>query len=69
MADENTPAFPAQSFYGLTKREYFAGQALAGLMYRREITSLGSLQDISSEAYTIADAMIEAGNYARGNDE
>jgi hypothetical protein len=52
---------------GLTKREYFAAQALVGIMSGLMSPSTdGSwhgwkLADIASEAFSIADAMLAAG--------
>jgi len=66
MADEYTgdyPAFPcshpqAQPFPGMTLRDWFAGQALAGLLADPNITENWSR--ISRKCYDMADAMFEA---------
>ncbi len=45
---------------GISKREYFAGQALIGILsgYHRVL----SPEDAAKYAYTVADAMIKEGN-------
>ena len=47
---------------GMTLRDWFAGQALAQLVHRREMTELEtySKPDLASEAYHYADAMLAA---------
>lgn len=46
---------------GLTIRDYFAGQALAGLMANATLTDHASgPTDMANAAYTIADAMLLA---------
>lgn len=42
---------------GLTLRDYFAAQALVGLLHRYDILSSSSLAD---RAYELADAMLES---------
>lgn len=65
------PAFPQdmspeQRWYGgLTRRDWFAGQALAGLALRYGMPVSKSLrwyQDMAGEAYRIADAMLAEAN-------
>jgi hypothetical protein len=48
-------AFPAQD--GMSLRDYFAGQALAGLLVNDTDTKI---VDTATDAYRIADAMIKA---------
>jgi len=54
MADDTTPK-------GLTPRDYFAGQALAGLIaaYKDEIEKPWIPADLSGVAYMWADAMVK----------
>lgn len=70
-SDEGTwPAFPVpgdQSFpsqWGLTIRDWFAGQALPGIMVRAGAGELregeGLAQMYARLAYTVADAMLAA---------
>ena len=50
-------AFPSDANNGMTLRDWFAGQSLAGIL------ASGSRQadeEIAMEAYTLADAMLEA---------
>ena len=53
-------AFPrpssSQSHPGLTKREWFAGQAAAGIIAQLNMPRLSN--DIAAEAFAVADAMI-----------
>lgn len=59
------PAFPAPAFaenittQGMTLRDYFAGQALAG-MYADRNRSLMNEKHIAHDAYLFADAMLAA---------
>ena len=56
----NKSAFANGSFQtGLSKREYFAGQALIGILSERHRVSP---EDAAKYAYTVADAMIKEGN-------
>ena len=55
------PAFPcydARGFVseGMSLRDYFAGQALAGML--ADSTRQGSLENYTEDAYDIADAML-----------
>jgi hypothetical protein len=61
------PAFPQQfngttepSLSGMTLRDYFAAQALQGIV--RTFTEIGDYlpENLSEDAYKIADAMMEA---------
>lgn len=66
MTDNNDggPAFPVpldRMTHGMSLRDWFAGQALAGLLagqYRD--SSQWNLNDLPREAYSIADAMLAA---------
>lgn len=51
-----TPSFPVGNEGGLTKREWFAGMALQGMLASRT-----SWYDYSKSAYKLADAMIAEG--------
>lgn len=64
---ENSPAFPAcneanvNGTMGMTLRDYFAGQALAGMRLSDGMTSKSILTKGKAEsAYALADAMLEA---------
>lgn len=60
--DDGGPAFPAKvgSVYtGLTKREWFAGQALAGMADPNSVpTSPARAKGIAHSCYLMADAML-----------
>jgi hypothetical protein len=53
------PAFPSKQggYDGMTLRDYFAGQALAG---RLADGTDGLRQSVAEEAYAYADAMLKA---------
>ena len=63
--DDGRPAFPVRwedmahsnSHHGMTLRDWFAGQALAGLLATNPILTW---VDIAEDAYRSADAMIAA---------
>ena len=63
---ENPPAFPEVDggrFYrgGMTLRDYFAGQALAGILsYPDAHLVAGTASQAAGSAYQIADAMLAA---------
>lgn len=55
--DDGGPAFPGPTCFttGMTLRDYFAGQALAGIMSRFDY-----FPNVASDAaYSIADAMLK----------
>lgn len=67
---DNPPAFPTterfstpegdvqvESIEGMTLRDYFAGQVLAGQIPYSKLVSEGN--DVSRVAYDVADAMLE----------
>ena len=71
MSGVNAPAFPAGDFagyepdYGMTIRDWFAGQALAGLMANGNIPFAPDYAECEPEqigraAFDIADAMLLA---------
>jgi hypothetical protein len=76
IRDDGGPAFPTEpntqpGFYkqhGMTLRDYFAGQALAGIIAKSpyksgtlaEMKASGDLKARSAAAYAYADAMLEA---------
>ena len=66
MADTSGPAFPVdvgtQPLRGLTKREYFAAQALASILQDRAIwdSNAEERREIATRMFGWADAMIEA---------
>lgn len=67
---ENPPAFPMPETqdmhggYGMTLRDYFAGQALTGLCFGSEISDPDRMALMTSifgfMSYEIADAMLKA---------
>ena len=61
--DDGGPAFPPDGQYahykGMTLRDWFAGQTLAGLCACSEI-ALPTLTDYAKAAYAQADAMLAA---------
>jgi len=70
VSDDSGPAFPAcneawnNQTLGMTLRDYFAGQALAGVWAGRESDfvkiSAPTTTDVAIACYAIADAMIAA---------
>lgn len=66
---ENPSAFPVQEDdrlvgeYGMTLRDYFAGQALAGLISMATVDDIATLdtpsEDFAEAAYGQADAMLK----------
>jgi hypothetical protein len=58
MTKGNDPAMPQDFVKGITKREYFAAQAMAGLA----ATSDQRADEMASRAVEYADALIEALN-------
>lgn len=65
---DNPPAFPndpriqlGDDYQGMTLRDYFAGQALAGIMASRWFTDhapKGKPENVAGKAFEIADAML-----------
>ena len=54
----NPPAFPVpQSSSGMSLRDWFAGQALSGILSNPSL-SIKKYRDIIEEAYRFADAML-----------
>jgi len=66
IIDGGGPAFPTlfiepkygSGYKGMTLRDYFAGQALAGIMAGNYTSN--SLEWVPREAYALADAMLAA---------
>ena len=62
--DNGGPAFPVQDAskwqaHGMTMRDWFAGQALHGLIaHRFAVHTVGNEDTYSVAAYTLADAML-----------
>ena len=61
--DDGGPAFPIteyglQGYSGMSLRDWFAGQALAGML--RNQSAYGSPSNAGEWSYQFADAMIEA---------
>jgi len=62
--NDGGPAFPVtypngNMDYGMTLRDYFAGQALAGMMAHDQ-TSSWQDYEVAGDCYVYADAMIKA---------
>lgn len=55
---QNQNAFPGPPNHGMTLRDYFAGQALAGLSGLARVEGM-SPEDLASMAYADADAMLK----------
>jgi hypothetical protein len=67
--DDGGPAFPAPAYAanitdkGMTLRDYFAGQALAGIcapLYDDESPTIWKHREFAKGAYMFADAMLAA---------
>jgi hypothetical protein len=58
--EDGGPAFPTAyaASDGMKLRDWFAGQALAGLTARHE--QYASIEEVASLAYAVADAMLAA---------
>ena len=55
---ENQSAFPSRYWSGMTLRDYFAGQALAGMW---ALSDMATVKDevVAKAAYSLADAMLK----------
>ena len=62
--EPNDPAFPSDTEWGLTKREYFAALCLQGMADWTVIDS--TRKSIAEDAVKYADALIEALNKEQG---
>lgn len=66
MNDKNPYAFPfpysarVAPFAGMTLRDYFAGQALSGVMGSEPSNTYYGVSFVAQRAYEIADAMLDA---------
>lgn len=58
--DDGGPAFPTTLRPGLTKREWFAGQALVGFMALPHV-DWSDCKVVSAMCYIMADAMLAEG--------
>ena len=56
--DPSNGTFIAPGYVGMTLRDWFAGQALSGML--ADDDGYSSTSKMSATAYTIADAMLEA---------
>lgn len=52
-------AFPNEDYYGMTLRDYFAANALQGLLAPFGQQDINSFEELASDAYLAADAMIK----------
>ena len=52
------PAFPTAELDGMTLRDWFAGQALAGILACPVVVKLGREESVTRVAYKIADAVL-----------
>ena len=59
FTDDESPTYGEINHPGMTLRDWFAGQALSGLLGGVPVSHL-SFKNIGSEAYAYADAMIAA---------
>ena len=58
---DDTKAFPGPSSNGMSLRDYFAGQALVGMMANYTTAKFGCTeQQVAIGAYAYADAMLAA---------
>jgi hypothetical protein len=57
--DQKQQAFPDESNYGISIRDYFAAKAMTGLL-TAEIVGEYSNEHVAEIAYRIADAMLKA---------
>lgn len=62
MKKDGGPAFPTDTLDGMTLRDWFAGQALAGMMAGKVWESLVIRDYPEAEAYRMADAMLAERN-------
>jgi hypothetical protein len=64
MRDGREPAFPSNDAHvhawGMTVRDWFAGQALAGLLVRAKWDGPNDPTTIAIHSYRIADEMLKA---------
>lgn len=64
--DDGGPAFPVgelgvNGHYGMSLRDWFAGQALVGIFAYRAQHDVGLVpREVAEDAYETADAMLEA---------
>ena len=67
MIDDGGPAYPFVGNQGMTLRDYFAGQAMTGLLAAEQPGGFSYVKDATrtraeyaaKEAYEMADAMID----------
>lgn len=60
---EGGPAFPETHEHcaGMTMREYYAGQALAGLLVSRDVIEIAKqIESVAGLCWALADAMMKA---------
>jgi len=62
-SDTSKPAFPNphfKGFMGMSLRDWFAGQALSGLVGGKGVVGATDAKSLAKSAYSLADAMLEA---------
>ncbi len=59
MDDEIKPAFASEHQRGMDLRDWFAGQALRGLMSNPSVSGLSLLNDSAKIAFSVADEMLK----------
>jgi hypothetical protein len=62
------PAFPDSRRAGMSLRDYFAAEALAALLTRVALDDPHQLAALASDAYRVADALLEARKQRPAND-
>jgi hypothetical protein len=55
--NKNEPAYPTESYYGLSKRELFAAMAMQGFISNSN--AMGTYEDFARDSVEIAEALIK----------
>jgi hypothetical protein len=56
--ERNGDGYPVKDYFGITVRDYFAAQALQGLLADQNVH--GEFESFANNAYGFADAMLKA---------